>query len=65
MKQRTHSGAKKRMRMTAKKKVVFKKPCRNHLLFGKSKRQKRTYRKGLVGMPSDMKAVRALLPNNQ
>lgn len=64
MKQKTHSGAKKRIKFTANKKAVSKKPCRNHLLFGKSKRQKRSYRKGLFAQPSDTKEIRHLLPNN-
>ncbi len=64
MKQKSHSGAKKRIKFTAKKKMIFKKPCKNHLLFGKSKRQKRSFRKGVVAHDSDVSEIRSLLPNN-
>jgi large subunit ribosomal protein L35 len=40
MKQKTHSGAKKRVKKTGTGKFVVQKSCRNHLLVNKSKRQK-------------------------
>jgi len=40
MKQKTHSGAKKRVKKTGTGKFIVQKSCRNHLLVNKSKRQK-------------------------
>jgi len=40
MKQKTHSGTKKRVRVSAKGKFSFEKSCRRHLLTNKSGRQK-------------------------
>jgi large subunit ribosomal protein L35 len=39
-KQKSHSGAKKRIRKTGSGKIVMKRAGRNHLLLQKSKRQK-------------------------
>lgn len=61
MKAKTHSGLKKRIKVTAKGKLIFKKPGRNHLLWHKSKRTRRGARKGLVAHPSDEHAIKSLL----
>ena len=41
MKQKTHSGAKKRMKRTGSGKIRMEKSCKRHLLAQKSKRQKK------------------------
>ncbi len=41
MKQRTHSGAKKRFRLTASGKVKRKRQAKRHLLVNKSSKRKR------------------------
>ena len=59
MKQKTHSGAAKRMQRTRNnksKKIMMRKSCKNHLLTNKSKRAK-----GLCenhGMPMDKANVK-------
>lgn len=63
MKQKSHTGAKKRIKITARGRVMFKKPCKNHLLFNKSKRQKRSFRKGVAANNSDVPKIKSLLPN--
>lgn len=45
MKQKSHSGAKKRARKTGTGKYIVQKSCQNHLLTNKSKRQKRINKK--------------------
>jgi large subunit ribosomal protein L35 len=42
MKQKSHSGIKKRIKKTATGKFVYNKPAKRHLLVNKSKRQKRS-----------------------
>ena len=47
MKQKTHSGAKKRVKITGSGKMMLQKACKNHLLSSKSKRQKKSSRLGI------------------
>lgn len=61
MKQKTHSGVKKRIKLTGRKKIVYKKPCRNHLLIHKSKGQKRGFRKGVVANLVNEHEMKAML----
>jgi ribosomal protein L35 len=42
MKSKTHSGMKKRLIIRKSGKLSFQKPCKQHLLANKSKRQKKT-----------------------
>ena len=61
-KQKTHKGAQKRLKVTAKKKVLHKKANKSHILTKKaSKRKRQLGRKGLVS-PGDMSAVKDMLP---
>ncbi len=48
MKSKTHSGAKKRFKVTAGGKIKFAKAAHRHLLVNKNKRQKRSFRKGVI-----------------
>jgi len=59
---KSHSGAKKRVRMTGGGKLAMKRNSRNHLLQQKSKRQKRLDRT-LVVHDRDYKRIKTLLPS--
>lgn len=48
MKQKTHSGLKKRAKITGSGKIMFQKACKNHLLSSKSKDQKNFGRLGML-----------------
>jgi large subunit ribosomal protein L35 len=61
-KQKSHSGAKKRVRRTGSGKLVMKRNSRSHLLMQKSKRQKRIART-LVLEKTEYKKIRGALPN--
>lgn len=60
-KQKSHSGAKKRVRKTGSGKLAVKRNSRNHLLQQKSKRQKGLSRT-LVVDKRDEKTIKSLLP---
>ncbi len=61
MKQKSHSGLKKRIKITATGKVIFKKSSRNHLLTNKSKRQKKVFKSGKPASHADMRYIKKLL----
>jgi len=60
-KQKSHSGAKKRVRMTGSGKIAIKRSGRNHLLQQKSKRQKKLSRT-LLPEKAEHKTLKSLLP---
>lgn len=60
-KQKSHSGAKKRVRKTGSGKIAFKRNSRNHLLQQKSKRQKKLSRT-VVAAKGNAKVLDAKLP---
>ncbi|MBK9460614.1 MAG: 50S ribosomal protein L35 [Chitinophagales bacterium] len=60
-KMKTHSAAKKRLRLTGSGKVKRHKSCKRHLLTHKSKSQKRRLGRSAVVKPCDMARVRLLL----
>ncbi|MBU0766767.1 50S ribosomal protein L35 [Patescibacteria group bacterium] len=60
-KQKSHSGAKKRVRRTGSGKIVLKRAGRNHLLQQKSTRQKNLNRT-LIPEKSEHKTLKSLLP---
>lgn len=60
-KQKSHSGAKKRVRRTGSGKVAVKRNSRNHLLQQKSSRQKRLNRT-LLTEKGDTKKITSILP---
>lgn len=65
MKQKTHSGAKKRFKLTGTGKIKFDKAAHRHLMVGKSKRQKRSFRKGVVeGHTGEIHRIKGLLRMN-
>jgi large subunit ribosomal protein L35 len=60
-KHKSHSGAKKRFKKTAKGKLMFKKSCNSHLLTNKGKNHKAfPYGKQLTKVYE--KAIKFLLP---
>ncbi len=61
-KQKSHSGAKKRIRRTGSGRIAMKRHSRNHLLLQKSKRQKRLPRT-LVVQKTENRKITALLPH--
>ncbi len=60
-KQKTHSGAKKRFRVTRNGKVMVKQKNRAHILEKKSSRRKRRLHGDTVVPPTDAKTVKRLL----
>jgi large subunit ribosomal protein L35 len=61
-KMKTHSGSKKRFKVTGKGKVKYKKPGQRHLLTGDSGNQNRKSRKAVIVADSDMKAMKKFMP---
>jgi large subunit ribosomal protein L35 len=61
-KMKTHSGAKKRFKVTGTGKVKHKKPGQRHLLTGDSGNQNRKARKPVIVAKADMKTMRKIMP---
>jgi large subunit ribosomal protein L35 len=61
-KMKTHSGAKKRFRKTAKGKLRGRRAYSTHILEKKSPKRKRRFRKPVEIAEHDAKKVRRLLP---
>jgi large subunit ribosomal protein L35 len=62
-KMKTNSGAKKRFRFTASGKVKRKKAFHSHILTKKSPKRKRNLRTATLVHPTNMTAIRELMPN--
>jgi len=45
---KTHSGLKKRTKVTGSGKIIFQRSCKNHLLSSKNKRQLKADRGGVI-----------------
>jgi large subunit ribosomal protein L35 len=60
-KMKTHSGAKKRFRVTGKGKLMHRRAGRNHLLEHKSSRRTRRLDNEQVMAPADAKKAKKLL----
>ena len=60
-KQKTHRGARKRLKITSSGKVKRWKAGRRHLLECKTTKQLRNLRKGAMCAPVDAKKIRKLL----
>jgi large subunit ribosomal protein L35 len=61
IKQKTHSGALKRFKLTGTKKILRRSAYRSHLLGHKDADQKRNFTKDLEVSKSDTKNVRKML----
>lgn len=64
MKLKSHSGTKKRIKISSKGKIMFRKPCKQHLLINKSKRQKSMSPLGVSVHSADEKRIKGLLPQS-
>ncbi len=62
MKPKSHSGAKKRLKVRKSGLVMSEKTCKNHLLTNKSKRQKDSFKSGMPIHQTRVKYVRQMLP---
>jgi len=62
MKQKSHSGLKKRIKVKSSGTIRVQKSCRNHLLSNKSKRQKNAFPGGMPVTSAKIQAIRRLLP---
>ncbi len=62
MKQKSHSGLKKRLKIRKSGSMRFDKSSRRHLLTNKSKKQKRRFKGGLPADSTKMKAIVGMLP---
>ena len=58
---KTHSGAKKRFRMSATGKIIRRRAMRSHILGKKTAKRKRGFRKPEVLARSDVSAVKKML----
>ncbi|MCL2144337.1 MAG: 50S ribosomal protein L35 [Endomicrobia bacterium] len=61
-KMKTHSGAKKRFKVTASGKVKYRKPGQRHLMTGDSGNQNRKSRKPSIVKDTDMRTMKQNLP---
>ena len=61
-KMKTHSGAKKRFKVTGSGKVKYRKPGQRHLMAGDSGNQNRKSRKPSTVAETDMKTMKKYLP---
>jgi large subunit ribosomal protein L35 len=60
-KQKTHSAAKKRFKVTGTGKVLRRRAPKSHLLEKKSSKRKRSFRRGTPLHRTDAKSVKKLL----
>ena len=60
-KSKTHSGAKKRFKVTASGKVKREKPFHSHILTSKTQKRKRSLRQSTTLNTTDSKMVKKLL----
>jgi large subunit ribosomal protein L35 len=59
---KTHRGAQKRFKVTAKKKIVHSQAFKSHLLSSKNAKRKRHLGKKVVVSRADRAAVKKMLP---
>ena len=62
MKLKTHSGTKKRVKVTGTGKLIFNKPCSNHLMTNKSKQSRKRNPNGILVSKAMSKRMKRLLP---
>ena len=60
---KTNRSAAKRFKRTGSGKIVYHKAFGSHILSTKSRKRKRALRKSPVVHPSNMRALKLLLPN--
>jgi large subunit ribosomal protein L35 len=59
---KTHKGARKRFKVTGRKKILRSKAFKSHILTKKSSKRKRALGKKAKVSPTDRATVRAMLP---
>ena len=59
---KTHKGARKRFKVTAKKKVLHSKANKSHILTKKAAKRKRQLGKTSAASTADRRTVKAMLP---
>ena len=59
---KTHKGAQKRFKVTAKKKVLHSKANKSHILTKKTSKRVRHLGQKAVASKADRKAIKAMLP---
>lgn len=59
---KTHSGSKKRFKITATGKIMRRKANKSHLLTGKPSKRTRRLREATIVSDSDYKNIKRLLP---
>ena len=60
-KQKTHSAARKRFKLTGTGKLLRRRAMKSHLLTKKSSKRKRSFRRDSALHPTDVRAVKKLL----
>ena len=60
-KQKTHSGAKKRFKVSGAGKLIRRHAMKSHLLEGKSSKRKRNFRKDQPVAESDARQIKRML----
>ncbi len=61
-KMKTHTGAAKRFKRTAKGKIKRSKAYASHILTSKTTKRKRRLRKSVVTRPANAKALKKIIP---
>ncbi len=59
---KTHTGAKKRFKLTKSGKIKRSQALKNHILTKKSPKRKRKLRKGIYTSAADSPAIKKMLP---
>jgi large subunit ribosomal protein L35 len=59
---KTHKGAQKRFKLTGKKKIIYSKAFKNHILTKKSAKRKRNLSKPGEISPADRNRIKSMLP---
>ncbi|NMA64716.1 MAG: 50S ribosomal protein L35 [Clostridiaceae bacterium] len=59
---KTHSGSKKRFKITSSGKVMRRQGYKNHILTKKSTKRKRNLRKGALASDADAANIKQMLP---
>ncbi|MFZ7126091.1 MAG: 50S ribosomal protein L35 [Desulfobacterales bacterium] len=60
---KTNRAAAKRFKKTGTGKYTYSKSCASHILTKKTRKRKRSLRKGRIVDQTNMKALRLMLPN--
>lgn len=63
MKCKSHSSAKKRVKITGSGKYILPKSCKRHLLANKSKKAKGRNKYGFEALSANITALKRCLPN--